>query len=326
MKRRGVVGGLGLGALSAVGLLRPARSQPLARTPRIGILRWGTPDDEARPALTAALTRLGYVDGRTIRTEWRWATRADAAQAHATELAGMGLDLIVASATPAALALRDARVTVPVIFATVADPVGAGLVPTLARPGGSMTGVSTNLPAMVPKQLQLLREALPGIQRVAFLGSTLDGATRLFTDQAQAGARVLDLRLQVVLVGQTGEFDAAAERMVADRIQAVVVQPLFTLGQSSPLAEVLLRRKLPSVSALRQFAEAGGMMTYGPNRADLWRRSASFIDRVLRGAKPASLPIEEPTTYELMLNMATARALGVSIAQPVVVRADEVIT
>jgi putative ABC transport system substrate-binding protein len=188
-----------------------------------------------------------------------------------------------------------------------------------------MTGVSTNLPAMVPKQLQLLREALPGLQRVAFLGSTQDPATRLFAEQAQAAARVLDLRLQVVLLGQASEFDAAAERMVGERVQAVVVQPLFTLAQSAPLAEVLTRRKLASISALRQFADAGGMMTYGPNRADLWRRSASFVDRVLRGAKPANLPIEEPTTYELTLNMATARALGVTIAQAVVLRADAVI-
>jgi putative ABC transport system substrate-binding protein len=170
-----------------------------------------------------------------------------------------------------------------------------------------------------------LREALPGIQRVAFLGSTQDPATRLFAEQAQAAARVLDLRLQTVLVGQASEFDAAAERMVGERVQAVVVQPLFTLGQSAPLAEVLTRRRLASISALRPFADAGGMMTYGPNRADLWRRSASFVDRVLRGAKPANLPIEEPTTYELTLNMATARSLGVRIAQAVVARADEVI-
>ena len=325
MKRRTSV--LGLGVLAAAVAAVPHRvgAQSPARMPRIGVLRWGTPGDEARPALTAALAGLGYHEGRTIHIEWRWATRSDVAQAHAVELAGMGLDLILASATPAALALRDARVTVPVVLGTVADPVGAGLVPSLARPGGNMTGVSTNLPAMVPKQLQLLREALPGIQRVAFLGSTQDPATRLFAEQAQAAARVLDLRLQVVLVGQASEFDAAAERMVAERVQAVVVQPLFTLGQSAPLAEVLTRRKLASISALRQFAEAGGMMTYGPYRADLWRRAASFVDRVLRGARPANLPIEEPTTYELTLNLITARALGVTIAQAVVVRADEVI-
>jgi putative ABC transport system substrate-binding protein len=325
MKRRVFVPALGAIAVSIAAVPQRVGAQAAPRVPRIGVLRWGTPGDETRPALTAALASLGYQEGRTIHIEWRWATRADVAQTHAVELAGLGLDLIVGSATPAALALRDARVAVPVVFGTVADPVGAGLVPSLARPGGNMTGVSTNLPAMVPKQLQLLREALPGLQRVAFLGSTQDPATRLFAEQAQAAARVLDLRLQVVLLGQASEFDAAAERMVGERVQAVVVQPLFTLAQSAPLAEVLTRRKLASISALRQFADAGGMMTYGPNRADLWRRSASFVDRVLRGAKPANLPIEEPTTYELTLNMATARALGVTIAQAVVVRADAVI-
>lgn len=325
MRRRRLIGGLGMAVASLDGLLQPAWSQTGQRLPRIGVLRWGTPGDEAQPALMAALGQLGYVEGRTIRVEWRWATRTDAAQAHATELAGMGLDLIIASATPAALALRDARVTVPVLFATVADPVGAGLVTNLARPGGNMMGVSTNLPAMVPKQLQLLREALPGIQVVAFLGSTQDGATRLFVDKAQEATRVLDLRLHVALVGQAAEFDPAAQRMVLERVQAVVVQPLFTLGQSAPLAEVFMRRKLPSISALRPFAEAGGLMTYGPNRADLWRRSASFVDRVLRGARPGSLPVEEPTTFELMLNLATACSLGVVIPQPVMARADEVI-
>ena len=325
MKRRVLVPALGAIAVSIAAVPQRVGAQASPRVPRIGVLRWGTPGDETRPALTAALASLGYHEGRTIHIEWRWATRSDVAKGHAVELAGLGLDLIVASATPAALALRDARVAVPVILGTVADPVGAGLVPSLARPGGNMTGVSTNLPAMVPKQLQLLREALPGIQRVAFLGSTQDPATRLFAEQAQAAARVLDLRLQTVLVGQASEFDAAAERMVGERVQAVVVQPLFTLGQSAPLAEVLTRRRLASISALRPFADAGGMMTYGPNRADLWRRSASFVDRVLRGAKPANLPIEEPTTYELTLNMATARSLGVRIAQAVVARADEVI-
>ena len=312
-----IVFGLGAWAGSAF-------AQSGARLPRIGVLRWGVPTDDARGSFTDALTAIGYQDGRTIHIEWRWATRAEDARRHAAELATMGLDLIVASATPAALALRDARITVPVILGTSADPVGAGLVQSPARPGGNMTGVSTNLTAMVPKQLQLLREALPGLQRMAFLGSTQDTATRLFAEQAQVAARALDPRVQVVPVGQASEFDAAAERMAGERAQAVLVQPSFTLSQSSPLAEVLLRRKLPSISAFRQFAEAGGLMTYGPNRAELWRRSASFVDRVLRGAKPSNLPIEEPTTFELMLNLATARALGVTVAQSLLLRADEV--
>jgi hypothetical protein len=219
MKRRVFVPALGAIAVSIAAVPQRVGAQAAPRVPRIGVLRWGTPGDETRPALTAALASLGYQEGRTIHIEWRWATRADVAQTHAVELAGLGLDLIVGSATPAALALRDARVAVPVVFGTVADPVGAGLVPSLARPGGNMTGVSTNLPAMVPKQLQLLREALPGLQRVAFLGSTQDPATRLFAEQAQALERALDAFREALAPGGVMailSYHSLEDRMVKD--------------------------------------------------------------------------------------------------------------
>lgn len=325
MKRRSLAQWMALSLAGGPGVLMRVGAQPAVKPPRIGVLRFGVPGDEAQAGLTGALAAIGYHDGRTIQIEWRWATRVDVARRHAVELAGMGLDLIVASATPAALALRDVNPSVPIILATVADPVGAGLVTSLARPGGNITGVSTNLPAMVPKQLQLLRETIPGLQRAAFLGSTQDTATRLFVEQAQAAAGVLGMTLQVVLIGQAGEFESAADAMVRERAQAVVVQPLFTLGHSAPLADVLGRRKVPSISALRPFALAGGLMTYGPNRADLWHRSASFIDRVLKGAKPASLPVEEPTVFELAFNIKTAKAIGLVIPQSLLLRADEVI-
>jgi putative ABC transport system substrate-binding protein len=203
--------------------------------------------------------------------------------------------------------------------------VGSGLVTSLARPGGNVTGVSTNLPALVTKQLQLLREALPGLQRAAFLGSTDDVATPLFVAQAQAGARALGIRLQPVLISQPLEFEAAAQSMQRERVQGVVVQPLFTLSQSAPLAAVLEQRQLPSISALRSFVVGGGLMTYGPRRDDLWRRSASIIDRVLKGGRPGSLPVEEPTTFELVFNVKTAQALGLKLSHELLLRADEVI-
>jgi len=289
------------------------------------VLRWGVPNDEAHVGLTQALAEIGYRAGETIVVEWRWATSRELAQRHASALAGMQLDLVIASATPAAIAMRDATRTLPIILGTAADPVGAGLVMSLARPGGNITGVSTNLPALAPKQLQLLYETFPGLQRVAFLGSTQDPVTRIFTAELQAVATTLDIRLQVVLIGQASEFESAAESMVRQGAQAVIVQPLFTLGQSGPLAEVLLRRKLPSISALRPFVVAGCLMTFGPNRADQYRRTASFVDRVLKGAVPANLPLEEPTAYELVFNLGTARTLGVTISRAMRLRADEVI-
>lgn len=302
-----------------------AGAQPAAKVPRIGVLRFGVPDDDAQPGFMAALAAIGYHDGKTIQVDWRWATRADVARRHAVELAGMGLDLIVASATPAALAVRDAKPAAPIILAGVADPVGTGLVASLARPGGNITGISNNLPVMVPKQIQLLREMIPGLQRVAFLGSTEDKATPIFVDQASSAAAALGVKLQVVLISQASEFESAAAAMVRERAQAVVVQPLFTLGNSAALGDVLARHKLPSISALRPYALAGGLSSYGANRADQWRRAASFIDRVLKGAKPASLPVEEPTTYELVFNLKTAKAIGLVLPPGLLQRADEVI-
>lgn len=247
------------------------------------------------------------------------------AQRHAAELVALKPDLLIGSATPAAAALRGATKTVPIVIAGVADPVGAGLVATLARPGGNITGVSSNLPGMVPKKLQLLGEMVGGLQRVAFLGSTDGPATKVFVERAQVSAKTLGIRMQVVLVSQRAEFEAAADAMVRERAQAVIVQPLFAISQAGPLVELLVRRKLPCISGVRPFVVAGGLMSYGFSPADAARRTASFVDRVLKGAAPASLPVEEPTTYELALNLKTARVLGIPISQSLRLRADEVV-
>jgi putative ABC transport system substrate-binding protein len=313
-------------ATASVSVLpRHATAQGSARVPRIGVLRWGAPGDDFQYGLIAALRVLGYREGQTISIEWRFTTRKEQAQAFAAELVALNLDLIVAGATPAAELLRDAGNGVPIILAGVADPVAAGLVASLARPGGNITGVSANLTTMVPKQMELLRETIPSLRRVAFLGSTDDVATKLFVEQAQSGARVLGLQLQRVLISQPSEFEAAADSMLRDRAQAVVVQPLFTLSQTAPLAAILQQRQLASISGLRSFAVGGGLMTYGPRRSDLWRRSASMIDRVLKGARPDSLPVEEPTTFELVFNLRTAQALGLKFSQKLLLRADEVL-
>ncbi len=325
MKRRLLVRSIVVSLVLGAGSVMRVGAQPAGKVPRIGVLRFGVPDDDAQPAFMAALAAIGYHDGKTIQVDWRWATRADVARRHAVELAGLGLDLIVASATPAALALRDAKPAAPIILAGVADAVGTGLVASLARPGGNITGISNNLPAMVPKQIQLLSEIVPGLQRVAFLGSTEDKATPIFVDQATSAAAALGVKLQVVLIGQASEFESAAAAMARERAQAVVVQPLFTLGSSAALGDVLARHKLPSISALRPYALAGGLSSYGANRTDQWRRAVSFIDRVLKGAKPATLPVEEPTTYELVLNLKTAKTIGLLVPPGLLQRADEVI-
>ena len=295
------------------------------RAAHIGFLRWGTPGDDAQAGFGAALGALGYREGQNIVIEWRWATSKDVAARHVAEFVAMGLDLVAASATPAAHALRDAKVSMPIVLAGVADPVASGLVASLARPGGNITGVSNNLPAVAGKRVQLLSETLPKARRIAFLGSKDDPATSLFVAETRSAARTLNLSMQVVAISQPQEFEAALGSMLRERADAVIVQPLFTLGHSRPLADILLRLHLPSISDLRPFAVAGGLMTYGPSRAETWRRAASFVDRVLKGAKPADLPIEEPSSFELVVNLKTAAALGVKIPQSVLLRADEVI-
>jgi putative ABC transport system substrate-binding protein len=313
---------------AAAGLVLPWTAAARAssqRLPRVGVLRWGSAGDDAVSSLREALAAIGHVEGRSVLVEWRFATRPELAQRHAAELLAWSPALIVASAPPAAAALRDATRSVPIVLYGVADPVGLGLVASLASPGGNITGVSSNLQATVPKQMQLLDEVLGGMRRVAFLGSRHDPSTALFVQQARDAARALGATLQTLLIGQVSEYAAALDAMQRERVQALVVQPLLAIGQPAQMAEPLLRRKLPAVSASRPFVAAGGLMSYGYSRAELARRTASFIDRILKGASPAELPVEEPTLYELVLNLGTARHLGLALPPPLRLRADEVI-
>jgi putative ABC transport system substrate-binding protein len=303
----------------------PLRAQSPSRLPRIGVLRWGSRDDEALVSLTAALAAIGYVENQTIIIEWRFATNRELAARHVQEFSAMPLDLILASPTPAAIAMRDLTKPVPIVLSGVADPVGVGLVASLARPGGNMTGVSTNLPGIVPKQLQLLGALRPGLQRVGFLGSSEDAATRLFVAQAQAGARALGLALQPVLVSGPAQFAAALDSLQRQGAQAVLVQPLFAVSRSDPLVELLAQHRLPSITAQRSYALAGGPLAYGFSRADLSRRAASFVDRILKGASPANLPVEEPTAYEFVVNAKAIKAMGLALPQSLLLQADEVI-
>ena len=214
---------------------------------------------------------------------------------------------------------------IPIVLASSADPVGAGLARSLAQPGGNVTGVSANLTSLVPKQVELLRQWLPTLRRIAFLGSSEDVATPSFRERFRAGAKAIGLQGQEVLVARADEFAGAVDAIVRAGGQAVVVQPLFATGNARLVADVLLQRKLPSASGLPSFVAGGGLMSYSANQAEAWSRSASFIDRILKGARPADLPIEEPTRFELGINGVTARALGLTVPQALLLRADEVI-
>lgn len=321
MKRRAA---LGLGVGSLLGASARAQQTP-ARVPRIGVLRWGKPEDEAQRGLTEAFAAVGLREGSTVRIDWRFAQDRALAARHATELVALGPDVLIGSATPAGQILRDATITIPIVLGTAADPVRAGLVKSLAQPGGNITGVSSNLTGAVPKQVQLLRELLPGLQRVGFLGSSDDVATPSFREQFRLATRSLGLPLIEQLTTHAQGFDAALDALVRERCQAVVIQPLFALAGSELLNQMLLQRKLPAVSGVVAFLQSGGLLAFGPNRLEGFKRTVSFVTRILAGARPADLPVEEPVTYELGVNQRTARALGIAVPRGLLLRADEVI-
>ena len=314
-----------LALTSAWALLPPVGAQAPARVPRIGILRWGQPGDEAQIGLTAAFAAAGLRDGSTARIDWRFAQERALAARHAAELVALAPTLLIGSATPACQALRDATDSIPIVLGTAADPVRAGLVKTLARPGGHITGVSSNLTGAVPKQVQLLREVLPCLQRVGFLGSADDAATPAFQSQFREAARALGLTALEQLTTHVQGFAAPLDALVRERCHAVVVQPLFALSGSEALNQMLQQRRLPSVSGVMAYLQSGGLLVYGPNRQEGFKRTVSFATRILAGARPADLPVEEPIGYELGINQSTARAMGITVSRSLLARADEVI-
>jgi putative ABC transport system substrate-binding protein len=295
--------------------------------PRVAVLDWESPATDRLEAFRQGLRELGYVEGQNILVEYHYAEgRTDRADELAAEMARRRVNVIVAFATPAAHAAKSATSTIPIVFAT-SDPVGTGLVPNLARPGGNLTGVSNMMPDLESKRVELLREIMPGLKRVGFLGSTRDPAAKNFVREAQAAAERVGLRVHPVLVGSPDEIDGALVGMARDKIEAVIVQSLFVLssGAAAKLAELALRDRLPAISNYAHFAERGGLMSYGP-RGDFSRRAAAhYVGRILKGAAPADLPVQQPTEFQLVLNLRTAKALGLTIPPTLLARADEVI-
>jgi putative ABC transport system substrate-binding protein len=324
MKRAIVLGVIVLACF----VVRPAAdAQSLAPVPRIGVLRFSgvAGSDPFTEALRLGLREHGYVEGKNIAIEWRSAEgRNDRAAEMAGELVHLKVSLIVASGTPAAEAAKHATHRIPIVLASVADAVGSGFVRSLARPGGNITGVSLNYPATTGKQLELLRQAIPGITRVAFLGSTSDSAARLFVEGLERAGQRLGIRTQVLLVGDGDEFDGAFAAMRREQAGALIVQPIFA-ESIRKIAELATRNRLPTVSYRRDFAEPGILLNYGADQRENWRRAAIFVDRILKGAKPGDLPVAEPARYELVVNLKTAKALGLTIPQSVLGRADGVI-
>jgi putative ABC transport system substrate-binding protein len=317
---------LSLGMLAAV---PAADAQAPPKVPRIGFLDLGSPSVRQHylEALRQGLRDLGYAEGKNIALESRWAEeRTERLPDLAAELVRLRVDVIVTATTQGTLATKRATGTIPIVMALVSDPVGSGVVASLARPGGNITGLSIMHPEVTGKRLQLLKEAVPKLSRAAVLWNSSNPSVPPLLRETEAAARALGVQLQRLEVRAASEFDGAFSAMSRDRAGALMVLPdaLFS-NQRKRVVDLAAKNRLPAMYWTRDFVDAGGLMTYGPNLADLFRRAATYVDKILKGAKPADLPVEQPTRFELIVNMKTAKALGLTIPQSILVRADQVI-
>jgi putative ABC transport system substrate-binding protein len=275
-----------------------------------------------------ALRELGYVEGKTVLLELRFADGApERIPQLARELVALKPDVIVATTDPAIAAVRRETQTIPIVMALSSDPAGAGFVASLARPGGNVTGLSTLSPETSAKRLELLREVVPGLSRVALLWTPDSRGNPLDYKETEAVARSLHVELQSIELFRVEDLDRAFSAVTKGRAQALIVpagNPII-IARTDQVVSFAQRSRLPSIHGARQYVDAGGLMSYGPNTADLFRRAAIYVDKILKGAKPADLPVEQPTKFELVINLKTAKAMGITIPKSVLLRADEMI-
>jgi ABC-type uncharacterized transport system substrate-binding protein len=321
MKRREFMSMLGCAA-AVWPLAAQAQRGKLAR---IGALVLTSADAQSLgQELREGLRELGYAEGQNYVLEFRSADgNTDRLPGLATDLVRQPVDIIVATFTPCALAAKQATTTIPIVMAVVADPVGAGLVQSLARPGGNITGFSNMAAETAGKSVELLRDMLPQLRRVAVLANPVDAFTRPLLEQVHLAGRTIGIEIAPVAMARgPDELEAAFARIAQEQAQAVVVQGIFF---SRTVADLAAKHRLPSASVLRQFAEAGGLMSYGADVPDIFRRCAGLIHKILQGMKPSDLPVELPTKFELVINLKTAKAFGLDVPWFLQQRADEVI-
>ena len=311
-----------------------AEAQQPGKVPRVGYLTMLSRSDPTirplRNAFQEGLRELGYIEGQTIIIEWRFADGSrERLPGLAAELVRLKVDLIVAETTPAARAATQATATIPIVFNPIADPVGEGFVANLARPGGNATGLTQQSPELSGKRLELLVGAVSRATRVGVLahsGVPSEKAVRGMFEHTETAARALGVQLRRLEVQDPRGLDRPFAAMSREKVGALIVlpSPMF-LSERRLIVELAAKNRLPAMFSLSEFAEAGGLMSYGPKFPELWRRAAAYVDKILKGAKPADLPVEQPTKFEFVINLKTARALGLTIPQSILGRADQVI-
>jgi putative ABC transport system substrate-binding protein len=315
------------GALAAT---LAAEAQQAGKVWRIGFILTAAENETGYlfKALDEGLRELGYVEGRNVVFERRFANgRQDRLPGLATELVQLKIDVLVTGSNPVIAAVKQVTAAIPVVMAVSRDPVGAGFIANLARPGGNITGLANDpAPEIIGKNLELLKEAAPRVSRVAFLWNPLPPGAGTSKKVVEGAARNLGLAFQSVEVRGRNEFEGAFAAMVRERANGVVVatDPMF-VGPRSQVVLLAARSRIPAVYGLKEFAEAGGLMSYGPSIAHQFRRAATYVDKILKGANPGDLPVEEPTKFELVINLKTAKTLGLTIPPSLLLRADQVI-
>jgi putative ABC transport system substrate-binding protein len=321
----GVIVTLTLGLLAAP--LAGQAQQPPGKTARIGYVALRSGPSFLEDAFRQGLHDLGYVEGHNITIEYRWANwQLDRVAALAAELVRLNVDVIVSTGgNHTALAVKQAVTTIPIVF-TVGNALGIGLVARLDRPGGNVTGVSLLTAELNAKRLELLKAAVPGVSRVAVLVNRANPTTGAVLQELEGAAQALRVTLHVLAVREHQEIDDAFAVMARERAEALlVVSDPMLFAQRERIVDLAVKHRLPGIFEWREFAEAGGLLSYGANIADMYRRLASYVDKILKGAKPGDLPVEQPTKFELVINLKTAKALGLTIPPTLLFQADEVI-
>ena len=304
-------------------------AQQSRKMPRIGVLLPGglVSSSPRTKAFLEGLRELGYVEGRTIAIEWKWGNdQVDTFSGLAADLVRSNVDVIVTGGTPSAQALKAATRTIPIVVAVVGDPVAAGLVNNLARPGENVTGFSIVAPELGTKRLELVKEIVPNLSSIAVLLNPKNPQSKIEMKEMQTAAQAMGLRLHMAEISTEGEFEDAFFAMNKAAAQALILltNSIF-FSERKRIVDLASKYKLPAMYFFQVFVEEGGLMSYGPSDADLFHRAAGYVDRILKGAKPGELPVEQPTKFDLYINLSTAKALGVTIPESFVARAAKVI-
>ena len=306
-----------------------AEAQQAGKVARIGFLAGGPSSfySAGINALLQGLRELGYVEEKNIVIEYRYAEgKLDRLPDLAAELVHLKVDLIVTSSTPGVLAAKKASRIVPIVFISISDPVGSGLVASLARPGGNITGLTILAPELAGKRLELLKEAFPKISRVAVLWNSGNPAQTPQWKETEVAAQGVGVQLQSVEVRSVNDFDSAFSSITNERAQAPLTMPdPLNSSQVKRIVDFATKNRLPAMYANPEFVDGGGLMSYGPNYAHLYRRVATYVDKILKGTKPADLPVEQPTKFEFIINLKAAKQIGLTIPPNVLARADRVI-